>query len=182
MPAADRPPRPHRRLAAALAVLAALALVGAAVALAAGGSGGSAAKATPKVRLHAAQNATLGKRIVVTAKGRTLYTLSAEHDGRFICTDDACLALWKPLVLRHGAQAVGVAHLGAVKRPEPDGRRQATYKGHPLYTFTQDHAKGDVNGEGFKDVGTWRAARAPKQAKKAKPKPQPAPPSGGYGY
>jgi hypothetical protein len=42
-----------------------------------------------------------------------------------------------------------------VKRP--DGSKQVTYQGTPLYTFAQDTAPGQANGQGFKDVGTWTA-------------------------
>jgi len=113
------------------------------------------------VHVHAVKNATLHKRIVVTASGRTLYTLSAEVHGRFICTK-SCLATWPPLKVPAGAKVEGVAKLGVVKRP--DGIRQATLNGHPLYRFSGDSRKGDVNGEGFKDVGTWHAAAAPRAA------------------
>jgi predicted lipoprotein with Yx(FWY)xxD motif len=40
----------------------------------------------------------------------------------------------------------------------PDGRRQVTYKGGPLYTFSGDSRRSDAKGEGFKDVGVWHAA------------------------
>lgn len=40
----------------------------------------------------------------------------------------------------------------------PDGRRQVTFRGLPLYTFDGDAKKGAANGEGFRDVGTWHAA------------------------
>lgn len=113
------------------------------------------------VHVHAVRNATLHKRIVVTASGRTLYTLSAEVHGRFICTR-SCLMTWPPLKVPRGAKVEGVAKLGVVKRP--DGIRQAMLNGHPLYTFSGDSRKGDVNGEGFKDVGTWHAAAAPRAA------------------
>jgi predicted lipoprotein with Yx(FWY)xxD motif len=107
-----------------------------------------------------AQNATLGKRILVTGSGRTLYTLSAETRGRFICKDSGCTSTWPPLTLGRGVQPTGVRGLGTIRRP--DGRRQVTYKGRPLYRFATDRKKGDVGGEGFRDVGTWHAAVAPK--------------------
>jgi len=44
---------------------------------------------------------------------------------------------------------------GFVKRP--DGTMQVAYKGMPLYTFAQDKAPGEANGQGIKDVGTWTA-------------------------
>jgi predicted lipoprotein with Yx(FWY)xxD motif len=140
-----------------------LAVVLVAVALALGALTALAVDAFAKrggsVHVHAAQNATLGKRIVVTASGRTLYTLSAETHGRFICTR-ACLADWHPLKVPAGGNVEGVAKLGTIKRPE--GSRQATFNGRPLYTFDMDRKKGDVTGEGFKDVGTWHAAVAPR--------------------
>ena len=110
------------------------------------------------VHVHTAQNATLHKRIVVTASGRTLYTLSAEVHGKFICTG-SCLSSWRPLKVPAGGAVAGVAKLGVIKRP--DRSRQATFNGRPLYTFVGDTKKGDANGEGFMDVGTWHAAVAP---------------------
>jgi predicted lipoprotein with Yx(FWY)xxD motif len=175
--------RPSLPLAGLLALGAAL-LVLAIVLLAGAGAGPAHAAKVASVKIGTAQNKTLGKRILVTSKGRTLYTLSAEVHGKFICTPKSCLSVWKPLVLRKGQHATGVAHLGVVVRP--DGRRQATYNGRPLYTFQQDTKKGDAKGEGFKDVGTWHAAVAPKSKKASSPAPQPTTPTtpsgGGYGY
>jgi predicted lipoprotein with Yx(FWY)xxD motif len=105
-----------------------------------------------------ANNKTLGKKILVNRKGMTLYSLSVERKGRFICTDSTCLSFWKPLTIAKGAVATGAAHLSVVKRP--DGRRQVAYRGGPLYTFAQDMRRGDVKGNGFKDVGVWRVATA----------------------
>jgi predicted lipoprotein with Yx(FWY)xxD motif len=101
-----------------------------------------------------AANAKLGKKILVTMNGRTLYSLSVEHAGHFICANGSCLALWHPLRPVAGAAPTGVAGLSVLSRP--DRTKQVAWKGHPLYTFTGDHKKGDVNGNGFKDVGVWR--------------------------
>jgi predicted lipoprotein with Yx(FWY)xxD motif len=101
-----------------------------------------------------AKNKTLGKTILVNLRGLTLYSLSAERHGRFICKNSACLALWKPLVVAKGVKPTGVRGLATIRRP--DGRIQVTYRGGPLYRFTGDHKRGDVKGNGFKDVGTWR--------------------------
>jgi predicted lipoprotein with Yx(FWY)xxD motif len=129
--------------------------------------------------VNTATNKTLGKKILVNRKGMTLYSLSAERKGKFVCTDMTCLSLWKPLTIAKGAVATGVAHLSAVNRP--DGRRQVTYRGGPLYTFAQDKRAGDVKGNGFKDVGTWRVAVLSGSA----PAPSPATTTnsgGGYPY
>lgn len=117
------------------------------------------ARSGATLKVSTAQNAALGKRILVTSSGRTLYSLSAETRGRFICTG-TCTADWPPLTLGRGVQPTGVRGLGTIRRP--DGRRQVTYKGKPLYRFDMDRKKGDVKGEGFRDVGTWHAAVAPR--------------------
>src|SRR4051794_38252072 len=98
----------------------------------------------------------LGKKVLVTRSGMTLYSLSAETNGRFICKDGTCLSLWHPLAVAKGTKPAGAAHLATVRRP--DGRTQVTYKGRPLYTFVQDKKPGQAKGEGFKDVGTWHVA------------------------
>lgn len=114
------------------------------------------ALARHSVHVHAVQNAHLHKKIVVTASGRTLYTLSAETHGRFICTG-SCLATWHPLKVPAGGKVEGVSGLGTIRRPHGGGI-QATFKGRPLYTFAGDTKSGQANGEGFRDVGTWHAA------------------------
>jgi predicted lipoprotein with Yx(FWY)xxD motif len=86
----------------------------------------------------------------------TLYALSAEQGGKFICTG-SCLQVWHPVsAAAAGAQPQGgVGSLGTIKRPE--GSEQVTYKGMPLYTFASDTQAGDAKGQGLKDVGTWAA-------------------------
>src|SRR3954452_16563006 len=96
-----------------------------------------------------------GKTVLVNRAGRTLYSLSAETNGRFICTA-ACVSTWHPLTVARGQKPTGAHSLGTIRRPE--GKTQVTYKGKPLYTFAGDQAAGDAEGEGFKDVGVWHAA------------------------
>jgi predicted lipoprotein with Yx(FWY)xxD motif len=106
-----------------------------------------------------ASNAKLGTTVLVNAQGMTLYSLSGEQNGKFICTSAACLQVWHPLAAPSGGTPSGsVGSLATVKRP--DGTVQVTYKGLPLYTFAQDTAPGDANGQGIKDVGTWNAVAA----------------------
>jgi predicted lipoprotein with Yx(FWY)xxD motif len=111
-------------------------------------------KAAPLV--SSARNADLGKTVLVTRKGLTLYSLSVERHGRFICTDSEYLSFWTPLTVKKGTMPTGLARLATVKRP--DGRTQVTYRGGPLYRFHLDRARGDTGSEGFKDVGVWHAA------------------------
>jgi predicted lipoprotein with Yx(FWY)xxD motif len=113
-----------------------------------------------------------GKTILVNRRGMTLYHLSVERKGHFICKDSTCLSLWKPLVVAKGMTPTGAKSLSVVKRP--DGRRQVAYKGGPLYTFVEDHKPGDMKGNGFKDVGIWRVVTVAGSAS--------TPSSGGGGY
>jgi predicted lipoprotein with Yx(FWY)xxD motif len=98
-----------------------------------------------------------GRTLLTSTAGRTLYSLSAEKHGKFICTEaSGCTAIWHPLTVASGVVPKGPVKLGTIKRPE--GTIQVTYRGLPLYTFAGDKKRGQVNGEGLKDVGTWHPA------------------------
>lgn len=160
-PAIPRPrPLPIRIAFLAIAALALLAVTGAA-----------AAQPTKRVAKEA-ENATLNETTLVTMKGKTLYSLSAETKGRFICTG-SCLASWKPLVVPAGVKPMGPVKFGTRKRP--DGRTQVTYKGLPLYSFNGDSKPGEANGQGLKDVGTWHAAKVTKSSSAPPPESEPPP-------
>lgn len=105
--------------------------------------------------VKSAPNSTLRATVLVNAQGMTLYSLSGEHNGKFICTSSTCLQVWHPLSASSSTPSGSVGSLGTVKRP--DGTEQVTYKGMPLYTFTQDQSPGEAKGQGIKDVGTWTA-------------------------
>jgi predicted lipoprotein with Yx(FWY)xxD motif len=130
-----------------------------------------AAKSSKRVAAEA-ENPTLGKTVLTTTKGRTLYSLSVERNGKFICTA-SCLSVWHPLLVPAGVRPTGPVKLGTVERPE--GGTQVTYKGRPLYRFGGDTKAGQANGEGIKDVGTWHAASPPREATEPAPQPQPQP-------
>ncbi len=120
--------------------------------------------------------------ILVDDEGMTLYRLSAEQNGKFICTTSACLGVWHPLLApSSGTPSGDVGSLGTVKRPE--GTVQVTYKGQPLYTFAQDNKAGETNGQGIKDVGTWSVVKtSPGGAPSSASTAQPEKTSGGSGY
>jgi predicted lipoprotein with Yx(FWY)xxD motif len=130
----------------ALVLAAALAISVVAVPMAlAGGSKTVAGEATAP---------SLHKTVLTDTKGLTLYTLSGEKNGKFICTG-SCLKAWPPLLVSAGTTPKGPVKLGTIKRPE--GKIQVTFKGAPVYTFSGDSKKGEANGEGLKDVGVWHA-------------------------
>ena len=91
----------------------------------------SAPSSTTAAVVHTASNSTLHATVLVDSQGRTLYHLSGEGSGKFICTSSACLQVWHPLAAAAAAASTG--SLGTVTRP--DGTQQLTYKGMPLYTF-----------------------------------------------
>jgi predicted lipoprotein with Yx(FWY)xxD motif len=112
-----------------LVVIGAALLIGVFTAVSMGGSHGKAVVKTKTVG---------GRTILATRRGMTLYHLSVERRGHFICTTSACLAEWKPLVVSRGVTPTGVKSLGVVMRP--DGRRQVAYKGGPLWASTSPPA------------------------------------------
>lgn len=148
-----------------------LAIVLASVALL--GTSAASASAETKTVAKTGEISALGKTVLTTNRGRTLYSLSAETKGKFICTDPGCLAAWKPLVVPKGVKPTGPVTLAT--RMRPDDRIQVTYKGLPLYSFNGDVKKGEANGEGIKDVGTWHVAKVANLSSQPQPQPQPEP-------
>ncbi len=149
----------------ALAAIAALAITAITPAIADAGS-------TPTKRVVKQIESTDGGTILTNLQGRTLYSLSVEKHGRFVCTG-GCLSAWHPLVVAAGVKPSGPVALGTVKRPE--GKTQVTFHGRPLYTFSGDSSRGEENGEGIKDVGTWHAAGEAGSGAEPTPSPTPAP-------
>jgi predicted lipoprotein with Yx(FWY)xxD motif len=109
-----------------------------------------------------------GTDVLVDSEGRTLYSAVVEQDGRIRCTG-ACESFWDPVsVSRSEADSASAdldLELGVVKRP--DGGRQLTLDGRPLYSFTEE-GPGQLEGDGFVDDfdGThfeWEAAATERQ-------------------
>jgi predicted lipoprotein with Yx(FWY)xxD motif len=98
------------KVRAGLLIGAVVAVAVVAAALAGRSNGASSAMAAPqasKAVVKTAKNKTLHKTILVTRGGRTLYSLTAETHGKFICTDDFCRSLWTPLVVSRGTTPTG---------------------------------------------------------------------------
>ena len=94
--------------------------------------------------------------VVVDGAGKTVYAFDKDtkNSGTSACTG-GCLGLW-PAVTTTGTSptAVGVsATVGTISRP--DGTRQITLDGRPLYTYAGDSGAGAVSGQGVK--GIWWA-------------------------
>jgi predicted lipoprotein with Yx(FWY)xxD motif len=156
--------------------IAAAALSGATLVSAALGDASSASSPrASKGALVALGKTTLGK-VLVDARGRTLYLFEKDTRGRSACYG-ACATYWPPLYSAakpRAARGVRASSLGLTKRT--DGKRQVTYAGHPLYTFILDKRAGQTTGQGLTDFGgTWAVVAASGRAV------EPTASSGSYG-
>jgi predicted lipoprotein with Yx(FWY)xxD motif len=115
--------------------------------------------------------------VLVNAKGHTLYWFAIDTPTMSKCTG-SCAKYWPPVTGKPTAAAgMSLPHaLGSITRS--NGQRQATYNGHPLYTYVGDTAPGQITGNGQKlSGGLWWAA-TPSGAKLAHPTSS----GGGGGY
>ena len=136
--------------------VAALALLGVAV-VSAGGSPLAAADIGATLK-----TARIGSVDVLTnADGLTLYWFAPDTSTSSKCLG-SCATYWPPVF---GSPAAGpgvTGKLGTINRP--GGGLQATYDGHPLYTYIGDRAPGQANGNDLDlNGGFWydiRVARA----------------------
>ena len=113
--------------------------------------GGSAAVIT------ASTAGDLGK-VIVDSEGMTLYDFHKDKGGKSACYGP-CATSWPPLLTEGKPQAgegAMASKLGMVERT--DGTMQATYAGHPLYTFVEDKKPGEANGNDVSAFGAqWYA-------------------------
>lgn len=88
----------------------------------------------------------------VDEDGQTLYTFDKDTQGKSAC-NAACAVNWPPALADSYDKAGG--DWSFVKTA--DGKRQWSYKGHPLYRFARDKKPGDKAGDGLK--GVWHLAK-----------------------
>jgi predicted lipoprotein with Yx(FWY)xxD motif len=122
--------------------------------------------------------------VLVDSKGLTLYWFAIDTPTTSKCTG-TCATYWPPVIGKPAA-AAGMSlpkALGSITRS--GGQVQATYGGHPLYTYVGDTAPGQVKGNALKlSGGLWWAA-TPSGAKLGATAAHPSSSSsggGGYGY
>jgi predicted lipoprotein with Yx(FWY)xxD motif len=120
------------------------------------GSSGSAASGSPAASPHASGQSVLkagkagGATVLTNSSGMTLYWFVPDTSTRSHC-NGPCAQVWPPL---KGAASAGQGvhgSLGTIKRSS--GGTQATYNGHPLYTYTADNSPGQAKGNGINAFG-----------------------------
>ena len=107
----------------------------------------------PTIVAKVATDAKLGKIMVDSATGKTLYTWAKDTDENSQCYDQ-CATFWPPLVTTAktvAADGVTVGKFGTSARK--DGALQVTFNGHPLYMYLNDKAPGETNGQGSTGFG-----------------------------
>jgi predicted lipoprotein with Yx(FWY)xxD motif len=141
-------------------------------------SGTNAAATTATIMTHSTSKGT----VLATASGRTIYWFAIDTATMSNCTG-TCATYWPP-VLGKAVAAPGttLAHgFGTITRS--DGKVQATYDGHPLYTYAADTAAGQIGGNGLNLSGGLWWAMTPAGTKLAAAKATSSSSStGGYGY
>ena len=132
--------------------VAALTLLGVAVANA-GGAPAAAADAGATLK-----TATIsGINVLTNANGLTLYWFAPDTPATSKCTG-SCTAYWPPVTGQPKAGPGVTGKLGTIKRP--GGGLQATYDGHPLYTYIGDSGPGQAGGNNLNlNGGLWFEVR-----------------------
>ncbi|CRM15499.1 MULTISPECIES: hypothetical protein [Pseudomonas] len=91
-------------------------------------------------------------KVLVDAKGMTLYTFGKDTSGKSVC-NGPCASNWPPLPVSADAK---VGHDYSVVTRD-DGTKQWAYKGMPLYSWVKDTKPGDTTGDGVNQV--WHVAK-----------------------
>jgi predicted lipoprotein with Yx(FWY)xxD motif len=117
-----------------------------------------------------------GVTVLTNAKGFTLYWFAPDTSTKSNC-NGSCASIWPPVKGPATAGPGVTGKLGTIKRS--DGSIQATYNGHPLYTYVADTAPGQARGNGINvNGGLWHEVTA---SGAAAPKAS-ASSAGGNGY
>jgi len=150
-----------------------------------GGSGGSGSGSSPAASAPAGSSGSTlktmkigGATVLTNSKGLTLYWFVPDTSTKSNC-NGSCTTYWPPV---HGPVSAGsgvTGQLGTITRD--DGSKQATWNGHPLYTYVGDSAPGVAKGNGLNlSGGVWHETVV---SGNAAPAPSPSSTSGGgYGY
>jgi predicted lipoprotein with Yx(FWY)xxD motif len=94
-----------------------------------------------------------GVSVLTNAQGITVYSFAPDSPAKSACYG-SCAAYWPPVAGNESAGPGVTGKIGAIKRT--DGSTQATYDGHPLYTYIGDSAPGQDKGNKINlNGGLW---------------------------
>jgi len=139
--------------------LALLAVLATGCSAAAAGYHAAAGPAASSSSSSAVKTSTInGATVLTNANGLTLYSFAPDTMTTSNC-NGTCAQLWPPV---HGPVTAGpgvTGRLGTITRA--NGAIQATYNGHPLYTYVADTAPGQAKGNGLNaSGGVWHEVTA----------------------
>jgi predicted lipoprotein with Yx(FWY)xxD motif len=140
--------------------------------------GGATAGSTVVIDTHSTSLGT----VLTNAQGHTLYYFAIDTPTSSMCTG-TCATYWPPVI---GSPVAGsgvslTKAFGTITRS--DGKVQATYNGHPLYTYAADSSAGMTSGNGSNlSGGLWWAITPSGTKSGAAPASAPTSSGGGYGY
>src|SRR3954451_15266060 len=107
------------------------------------------AAASPATTVALAKVSGVGQ-VLVDSKGFALYSPKQDTSRTIRCTG-SCTAIWVPLTVK-GSPTGDSSVAGNLETViPPDGRKQVTFDGKPLYTFVEDNSPKTVNGDGASD-------------------------------
>ncbi len=94
-----------------------------------------------------------GTKVLTNAKGFVLYWFAPDTPTSSKCTG-SCATYWPPVTGPVTAGSGVTGTVGTITRS--DGTKQATYDGHPLYTYAGDTSPGQAKGNGLNvSGGLW---------------------------
>lgn len=152
-----------------------------------GGGSAAASSAAPSAASSAQSSGAMvktttigGVAVLTNAQGRTLYWFVPDTSTKSNC-NGACAKYWPPMKGPVTAGTGVAGKLGTITRS--DGSMQATYNGHPLYTYVADTAPGQAKGNGLNlSGGVWHEVTVSGAAAPAAAHSSAASSGGGYGY
>ena len=94
-----------------------------------------------------------GASVLANSKGLTLYTFAPDPANKSVCYG-SCAQYWPPVKGPLTAPSGVSGTFATIKRT--DGTVQATFNGHPLYTYVGDSGKGQAHGNNLNlNGGLW---------------------------
>src|SRR5271165_381747 len=181
----------RRHLIVASLAAAVLALTACASSSSSSSSSAAAPSGTPAAGASSSSSGTTlmvrtigGEQVLTNSAGLTLYWFAPDTSTTSKCTG-SCATYWPPVKGPATAGSGVTGTLGTITRS--DGIKQATYDGHPLYTYAADTAPGQNKGNGLNaSGGLWYemtvSGATPAAGASASASASATKTGGGYGY